>query len=288
MSKSVTKSAHSANSRDNLPFVKVHSEMSADLDYDHAKALDLPLRECTDEQLIAELARRKVDIQHRVTSDLVAKYYHFEKLLGHGASGKVYLVYHRETGEKFACKVIKKDGSMNDAQSMNTEIEIMKRIRHVHVVTLYELFESAQCMWLILELVEGTGLRGGLAGHAHYSEEVAARYVKQILMGLHYLHNHGVIHRDMKIDNILIHGEPDEGYVKITDFGLSALVKPGTNGYATESGKRKGYTGLTEMWGTPTHYAPELIDRAYGPQADMWSLGCMIYEMLTGTEAFPS
>ena len=101
---------------------------------------------------------------------MVAKYYHFESVLGYGASGKVYLVYHRVTGEKFACKVIKKDGQMNDAESMNTEIEIMKRVRHDNIVTLYELFESAKCMWLILELVDGTGLRGGLAQITKYTE----------------------------------------------------------------------------------------------------------------------
>ena len=184
-------------------------------------------------------------------------------------------------------------------------------------------------MWMILELVEGSGLRGGLANHAHYTEQVAARFVKQMCMGLHYLHNHGtfitcicicihvtfthidtihgtnpypyssisipcsllsvpgVVHRDIKIDNILLNvrgnsGHHDDTSVKITDFGLSALVKVGMQGYHAESCKRKDYTGCTEMWGTPTHYAPELIDRAYGPQADMWSLGCVIYEMLTG------
>ena len=273
--------------------VKVHSELTTDIDYDHTVAMELKLKECSDEQLIAELARRKVDIQHKVTADLVAKYYHFEKLLGHGASGKVYLVYHRETGEKFACKVIKKDGSMNDAQSMSTEIEIMKRCRHLNIVSLYELFESSLCKWLILELVEGSGLRGGLLHHAHYTEQVCARFVRQICMGLHYLHNHGVIHRDVKIDNILlsVRGDGsghDQTFVKITDFGLSAHIKHASKDYADDSGKRKTFTGLTEMWGTPTHYAPELIDRAYGPQADMWSLGCVIYEMLTGYEAYPS
>ena len=202
--------------------VKVHSELAADLDYNHEAAMKVPMGECTDEQLIVELARRKVDIQHRVTSDLVAKYYHFERLLGHGASGKVYLVYHRESGEKFACKVIKKDGSMNDAQSMSTEIEIMKRCRHLNIVSLYELFESSVCIWLILELVEGTGLRGGLANHAHYTEAVAAKFVKQICLGLHYLHNHGVIHRDMKIDNILLNvrsGETDHDHTQVCDPG---------------------------------------------------------------------
>ena len=230
----------------------------------------------------------------------MAKYYHFEKLLGHGASGKVYLVYHRESGEKFACKVIKKDGSMNDAQSMSTEIEIMKRCRHLNIVSLYELFESSGicysfllsissvsllyhsilirylfhshpllhfhcihyqpvCMWLILELVEGTGLRGGVSGHAHYTEQVCSRFVKQMCMGLHYLHNMGVIHRDIKIDNILLSvrgdgSQHDHTYVKITDFGLSAFLKPGDRGYQETSQKRKEFVSLTDMWGTPTHY----------------------------------
>ena len=100
-------------------------------------------------------------------------------------------------------------------------------------------------MWLILELVEGTGLRGVLASSSHYSEEVAARYVKQMLSGIHYLHNHGVIHRDLKIDNMLLHGDLETGMVKIADFGLSALIKPGTKGYdLDESQKRKSFTGI--------------------------------------------
>ena len=226
------------------PNIKVHSEISSELDFDHETALVTLLKDCTDEQLISEIARRKLDIQHKVTTELVARYYHFEKIIGTGASGKVYLVHHRETNERFACKVIKKDGSMNDAQSMTTEIEIMKRIRHRHIVSLYELFESAQCMWLILELVEGTGLRGVLADIKHYSESIAARYIKQILLGIHYLHNHGVIHRDLKLDNMLLHGEVANGLVKIADFGLSALIKPGTKGYhAEESQRRKDFRG---------------------------------------------
>jgi serine/threonine protein kinase len=114
------------------PHVIVHSEISPDLDYDHELALETVLKDCTDEQLISEIARRNIDLQHKITSELVARYYNFISLLGTGASGKVYLVQHRESGEKFACKVVKKDGSMNDAQSMTTEIEIMKRIRYAY------------------------------------------------------------------------------------------------------------------------------------------------------------
>ena len=71
--------------------------------------------------------------------------------------------------------------------------------------------------------------------------------------------------------------------VKIADFGLSALVRIGEDGYdVEESSKRKKYKGLTEMWGTKEYFAPELIDQAYGPQADLWALGCILFEMLCG------
>ena len=75
--------------------------------------------------------------------------------------------------------------------------------------------------------------------------------------------------------------------VKIADFGLSALVQIGTKGYdPDESGKRKEFCGLTERWGTPMFYAPELIQGTYGPQVDIWSAGCVLFEMLTGEVAF--
>lgn len=149
---------------------------------------------------------------------------------------------------------------MNDMTSMGTEIEIMKRVRHRHVVSMYELFESPSCLWMILELVDGGDLRGLIANHQHYTEALASRHFKQILDGLHYLHSRGVVHRDIKLDNILLLGEKTNGDIKIADFGLSALVRLGHDGYDIhDSTKRKGYNKLTEPWGTPLFYAPELI-----------------------------
>lgn len=176
---------------------------------------------------------------------------------------------------------------MNDSDSMGTEIEIMKRVRHQNVVALYELFESSSCMWLILELVDGGDLNFFIGGHTHYTEKIIAHHFRQILEGLHYLHSQGVVHRDMKLDNVLIKGDHEYGEVKIADFGLSALVQMNVTSYdRTLSSKRKAFNGLQEMWGTATYFAPELIDRHYGPQADMWSAGCILFEMLSGEHPF--
>jgi serine/threonine protein kinase len=267
--------------------VIVHATISSELDDHGEKSRELKLKDCTDEQILAEIARRGVDIHHNVTQDLVKQTYKFEKALGEGASGEVHLVTHKKTGERFACKIIKKNGSMNDSDSMATEIEIMKRVRHQNVVALYEIFESASCLWLILELVDGGDLNFFIGKHQSYSEKTIAHHFRQILEGLHYLHSQGVVHRDMKLDNVLIKGDHAYGDVKIADFGLSALVKMSVSSYdRTLSSKRKAFNGLQEMWGTATYFAPELIDRHYGPQADMWSTGCILFEMLTGLRPF--
>lgn len=278
----------SLNTHEVQPDIKIHSVASEYLDPDHEQAMSIPLGEVTDEQLLAEVARRHLDIHASVSENLVRETYVFEKNIGHGASGEVFLVSNRFSNEKFACKVVRKDSTINDAKSMSTEIEIMKKIRHRHIVSMFELYESPKCLWIILEYVNGGDLRDYLLNVKVYTEVIAARFMKQMLMAIHYLHTIGVVHRDLKLDNILKQGTGDNCDLKIADFGLSALVRIGEGGYdAEESSKRKSYCELREMWGTKEFFAPELIDQAYGPQADMWSIGCIMYEMLAGRVAFP-
>lgn len=299
------------------------------MDAHHEVALKVPLEECTDEQVVAEIARRKLDVHKSITvvrifksthceeccPDFLLSFFGLQKMvketyafdmipLGHGASGEVWKVTHKKTKEIFACKVIERNDQINDAESMATEIEIMKRVRHRHVVSLFELYESPSCLWLILELVKGGDLRGLVSSNEAYNEATASRHFKQILEGVHYLHSRGVVHRDLKLDNILLHGDKETGDVKIADFGLSALVQVGAFGYdLRDSTKRKSYKKLHDRWGTPQMFAPELIDvslallprglclyiytqGAYGPQADLWSCGCILYELLSGEAAF--
>lgn len=282
------KDSHHENIHPVNPNIKIHSVVSSELDFDHESAMALPLGEVSDEQLLAEVARRNLDLHDKITDSLVKETYEVGKVLGHGASGKVYCVTHKQTGQKFACKVVKKNSSMNDAQSMSTEIEIMKRIRHRNIVSMYELYETPKCLWIVLELVDGGDLHHFLAHTVHYNEVIASRQFKQILQGLHYLHSLGVVHRDLKLDNILLSGSGANCDLKIADFGLSALVRLDEDGYDSgESSKRKNYRKLKDMWGTKEYFAPEVVEQAYGPQADVWALGCVLYEMLSGEQAFP-
>jgi len=271
------------------PDIIIHSVVSADLDYDHESAMNIKLGEVSDEQLLAEVARRRIDLHDKITDSLVKETYEVGRVLGHGASGKVYAVTHKMTRKVYACKVVRKNSSINDAQSMSTEIEIMKRIRHRNIVSMYELYETPKCLWIILELVDGGDLHSYLASTPNYNEVLAAKQFKQILQGLHYLHSLGVVHRDLKLANILLkEGGGSNSDLKIADFGLSALVRLDEDGYdAAESSKRKNFRKLTDMWGTKEYFAPEVIEMGYGPQADVWALGCVLYEMLSGFQAFP-
>ena len=186
------------------PDIKIHTVVSAELDYDHETAMTIPLGEVSDEQLLAEVARRRLDLHDKITDTLVKETYDFGKILGHGASGEVVLVTHKTTKQSFACKIVKKNSNMNDAQSMSTEIEIMKRIRHRNVVSMYELYETPKCLWIVLELVDGGDLYHFLANTPQYNEVIASRQFKQILQGVHYLHSLGIVHRDLKLENILL------------------------------------------------------------------------------------
>lgn len=270
-----------------LSDIKIHSVVSKDLDSNHATAMRIPLGEVTDEQLLAEVARRNLDLHDKITDAVVKETYTFGKVLGSGSSGDVYLVTNKTNNIKMACKIVKKNSKINDMESMSTEIEIMKRIRHRNVVSMYELYETPSCLWIVLELVDGGDLLSYLSGLPYYTEMTVAIYFKQILQGVHYLHGCGVVHRDLKLDNILL-SDSIGGEIKVADFGLSALVRLGEKGYdPEESNKRKQYRSLSDMWGTREYFAPEVIKCKYGPQADVWALGCLLYELLVGRQTFP-
>jgi Protein kinase domain len=162
-----------------------NSQLSLDYDMtDHLRAASLPLEASTDDEILAEVKHRKLILHEYIDENVVRETYDFDKILGHGASGKVYLCRHKVNQHYFACKIIHKDPKMNDAQSMSTEMEIMKRLRHRNIVGVYEIYESNTSLWLIMELINGGDLKGYIESHRQqYNEAICARQMKEILLG---------------------------------------------------------------------------------------------------------
>ena len=122
----------------------------------------------------------------------------------------VYKVKQAETDQQFSCKIVVKNGLQKGDKKdvllhkLAAEVEVMKRVQHRHVVSLYELYETPACLWLVLELVDGGDLRSCLASRKLYTEALISRHMRQLFDGLHYLHSRGIVHRDIKLDNILV------------------------------------------------------------------------------------
>jgi len=234
----------------------------------------------------------------KLIEEMLQAKYIFLKLLAIGGSGKVYVVMDNFTGIKYACKVVYQSG-INDKTTMDSEVAIMKNTMHENIIQLVELYESNDCLWFILELADTSlstiieSLRASpesfKSDNRYQDEQNSAMLFQQVLEGVKYLHQNNIIHRDLKADNILLMSDEeslqDGVRVKIADFGLSSIVN-----HKSENNKlkwnNKTYNSLTQRWGTMDNFAPEVFNRAYGPQADVWSLGCLLFMMLTGEKAF--
>ena len=146
------------------------------------------------------------------------------KVLGKGAFGKVNLCMHKLTSKFAAVKSINKQYLNEEAQSKKVmqEVVILKRTRHKNIVRLYEFFETQKHILFIIELCAGGALLNYVRKRRRLKEDVAKSIFKQIIEGLQYCHSKQILHRDIKLDNILL---DSEGEVKICDFGVSKIVK---------------------------------------------------------------
>ncbi|CDW78816.1 UNKNOWN [Stylonychia lemnae] len=200
-------------------------------------------------------------------------FYRAGKMLGKGAFGKVSLGMHKLSRKLVAIKSINKEYLSEEKQKNKVmhEVGILLRMRHPSVVKLYETFETGRHILLVMELCAGGDLLNYVRKRRKLKEDSAKLIFRQIIEGLGYIHSKNILHRDIKLDNILLDGK---GKVKIADFGVSKLVKPGET--------------MREQCGTPAYIAPEIIrDKGYqGFKADIWSAGVVLYAMLYGTVPF--
>ena len=163
------------------------------------------------------------------------------------------------------------------AERFTREARALARLNHPHVVTLYDFGEADGLYYLLMEFVDGVNLRQMIAGGKLEPREALA-IVPQICEALQYAHDEGIVHRDIKPENILL---DKKGRVKIADFGLAKLMHRGD----TPAGRAAfTLTGSQQVMGTPHYMAPEQMERPLGVdhRADIYSLGVVFYEMLTG------
>lgn len=210
------------------------------------------------------------------SSGTVEDKYELGKELGRGGFSIVREAVNKVTKEKVAVKFIeKKFVDQEELKLLQREIDIMARVQHKNVLRLFEIFDTATQLSLVMELVNGGELFYKIVDKGSYSEIEARDIVRQLVEGVDYLHNQGIAHRDLKPENLLC-SEFDDGKVviKIADFGLSKAFS--------------GESALETSCGTPDYAAPEVLrmDGAYDKSVDLWSIGVITYVLLCGFPPF--
>jgi serine/threonine protein kinase len=201
--------------------------------------------------------------------------YEIHRPLGEGQFGKVKEAVHIETGMRYAAKIIKKTAikTKKDADTVKKEVTLMKQLNgHPNILNMFEVLEDAEKFYLILELAAGGDLFDKIIQMGGFSEDQARVYFQQIVSGLRHCHDKGIIHRDMKPENLLLDAS---GALKISDFGLSNVILTSEQMLKTHCGSEK-------------YAAPEVMqntDPYIGPPVDVWSIGVILYIMVAG--AFP-
>ncbi|KAJ3020851.1 hypothetical protein HKX48_000081 [Thoreauomyces humboldtii] len=197
--------------------------------------------------------------------------YALGRTLGEGEFGKVKLGTHLKTGKEVAIKLIKKENIDKPSRraKLMREISLLQSVDHPFIVTVYDVIETHDYIGMIMEFASGGELFEHILAHRYLKERDACRFFAQLLAGVAYLHGRQIVHRDLKLENLLLDGQRN---VIITDFG-----------FANRSSVNAEQLLLTSC-GSPCYAAPELVisDGYVGEAADIWSCGVILYAMLCG------
>jgi len=197
--------------------------------------------------------------------------YDFGEELGRGGFSIVVKATNKATKDVVAVKIIEKNQSEEELQLLQREIDILKKLNHQNIISLKEVYDEKETIYLVMELVQGGELFDQIVSRGTYSEADAANIVRQILDAVAYMHDNGIAHRDLKPENLLCSGD-EYNTIKVTDFGLS-------KDFSTAS--------LRTSCGTPDYVAPEVLKgQPYDNTVDIWSIGVITYILLCGFPPF--
>ncbi|XP_061418441.1 serine/threonine-protein kinase Chk2-like [Lethenteron reissneri] len=208
----------------------------------------------------------------------IKKKYIITHTLGSGVFGEVKLAFHKGSEKKVAIKVVPKRGlpiPQSSCRDVKTEADILKKLKHPCIITLEDAIDSADALYLVLELMEGGELYNRVKKGA-LPEHNAKLIFYQLVLAVQYLHGQGVTHRDLKPENVLLSSNSAECLVKVSDFGLSRFVG-------------EQYL-MRSLCGTPAYQAPEVLASCglggYTRAVDYWSLGVLLFICLSGYPPF--
>ena len=195
------------------------------------------------------------------------------KKLGEGSFGFVREVQHISTGIHRAAKTISIRGLIKEQiKKLLEEVNILKNLDHPGIIKIFQVYLESTAIHIITELCEGGELIEKIISNKSLSENTVAKYLFDIVSAMKYCHDVGIIHRDLKPENILFEDRSENSRLKIVDFGTSVKFKKNEK--------------LTKITGTPYYIAPEVICGEYNEKCDIWSIGIIMYIMLTGIPPF--
>src|SRR5687768_11707776 len=212
------------------------------------------------------------DLTNTRLSAALADRYRIERELGQGGMATVYLAQDLKHDRKVALKVLKPElAAVLGAERFVVEIKTTAALQHPHILPLFDSGTADGFLYCVMPFIDGETLRGKLDRETQLGIDESVRIATDVASALHYAHQHGVIHRDIKPENILLH----DGRPMVADFGIALAVSAAAGGRMTE-------TGLS--LGTPHYMSPEqaTAEKELTARADIYSLGSVLYEMLTG------
>lgn len=212
-------------------------------------------------------------IKKKTNQKTILTYYNMSKVLGKGGFGEVKLAKDISNDKDVAIKLInKKTSKKEDIDLLINEVDIMKKCVHPNIVKFHEFIEDTDYMYIVMEYLKGETLLYYLDHKIFIEEQEVKIIIHQLVDIVKYLHTYGIVHRDLKLDNIMIEDEDEGISIKLMDFGISRVI--GNEEF------------LIENIGTLEYTAPEMFGNKYNKQIDIWSIGVIAYFLYSGEYPF--
>eukprot|EP00917_Polyrhabdina_sp_WS-2016_P025535 GHVP01054974.1.p1 GENE.GHVP01054974.1~~GHVP01054974.1.p1 ORF type:complete len:261 (+),score=41.45 GHVP01054974.1:36-818(+) len=199
-----------------------------------------------------------------------------KEILGTGINGKVYVVGRKLSNQKYVAKFLNKKQAWDRMSFVKEEVYCHLEVDHPHVQELFAIYEDSNNITYVMEHCPGQDLQQHLEQHGPLSERVTAQIAHQMLLTIRYIHNKGIVHRDIKLENFVLHfldGQRTMPRVKLIDFGFARKW--------TESDKP-----MEEQCGSLSYWSPEILEGSYTSKSDIWAVGICLYRMMCGIPPF--